>query len=67
VRPTLIRISNSVAARFTVISASARVQTGQTMAEYAILIAVIFVVVIVAAILFGSSVSTMFNGASKHV
>jgi Flp pilus assembly pilin Flp len=67
VRPTLIRISNSVAARFTVASARARVQTGQTMAEYAILITVIFVVVILAAILFGSNVSTMFNGASKHV
>jgi Flp pilus assembly pilin Flp len=37
------------------------------MAEYAILITVIFVVVILAAILFGSNVSTMFNGASKHV
>jgi Flp pilus assembly pilin Flp len=37
------------------------------MAEYAVLITVIAVVVILAAVLFGSSLSTLFNGASKHV
>jgi Flp pilus assembly pilin Flp len=63
----LIRISNSAAALVALVSVRVRAQEGQTMAEYAILITVIAVVVILAAVLFGSSVSALFSGASKHV
>ena len=63
----MIRIFNSAAALVARVWATARVQQGQTMAEYAVLITVIAVVVIVAAALFGSSISALFNGASKHV
>jgi pilus assembly protein Flp/PilA len=44
-----------------------RHEGGQTMAEYGILIAVIAVVVIVAATLFGSSVTALFNTAAHKV
>jgi Flp pilus assembly pilin Flp len=37
------------------------------MAEYGILIGVIALVVIIAAVLLGSSISTLFNGTSKHI
>ena len=40
---------------------------GQTMAEYGILIAVIAIVVIVAAVLLGSSISDLFNSTSGKV
>jgi len=40
---------------------------GQTMAEYAILIAVIALVVVVAATVFGSSISDLFNSAAHKV
>jgi Flp pilus assembly pilin Flp len=42
-------------------------QRGQTMAEYGILIGVIAVVVVVAAILFGSSISSLFSRSSTHL
>lgn len=42
-------------------------QRGQTMAEYAILIAVIALIVVVAAVALGGSVSGVFNGASRKV
>jgi Flp pilus assembly pilin Flp len=47
----------------------ARVQReeGQTMAEYAILVTVIAVVVLVAATLLGSSISSIFNSLSTHL
>ncbi len=41
-----------------------RTQTGQTMAEYGILIAVIAVIVVLAATLLGGSVSTLFSSTS---
>jgi Flp pilus assembly pilin Flp len=37
------------------------------MAEYGILIGVIALVVIIAAVLLGSSISSLFNGTSKHI
>jgi len=37
------------------------------MAEYGILIGVIALVVIVAAVLLGSSISALFNSTSKHI
>lgn len=41
-------------------------ERGQTMAEYGILIAVIALIVVVAAVVLGSSISTIFaNGARK--
>ncbi len=41
-----------------------RSQTGQTMAEYGILIAVIAVIVVLAATVLGGSVSTLFSSTS---
>ncbi len=41
-----------------------RSQSGQTMAEYGILIAVIAVIVVLAATLLGGSVSTLFSSTS---
>jgi Flp pilus assembly pilin Flp len=43
------------------------VDRGQTLAEYGILVTVIAVVVIVAALVLGSSVSALFSGASRKV
>lgn len=47
----------------------ARVQReeGQSMAEYAILISVIAVVVLTAATLLGSSISSVFNSLATHI
>jgi Flp pilus assembly pilin Flp len=42
-------------------------QRGQTMAEYAILLAVVALVVIAVAIFLGSSISAIFNTASHKV
>lgn len=42
-------------------------QAGQTMAEYAIVIAVIALIVIAAALFLGSSISTLFSSSSKHL
>jgi len=47
--------------------AGARRQEGQTLAEYGILIAVIALIVIAAAVFFGSSISELFSSASKHL
>ncbi len=44
-----------------------RHQEGQTMAEYGILIAVIALVVIVAAVLLGSSISALFSSTASKV
>jgi Flp pilus assembly pilin Flp len=43
------------------------VERGQTLAEYGILIAVIAVIVIVAALTLGGSVSSLFSGASHKL
>ena len=40
---------------------------GQTMAEYGILIAVIALIVVVAAVALGGSLSGLFNGASHKL
>lgn len=40
---------------------------GQTMAEYGIMVAAIAIVVIVAATVFGGSVSGLFNGTAGKV
>jgi Flp pilus assembly pilin Flp len=47
----------------------ARVQReeGQTMAEYAILITVIAVVVLAAAVFLGNSISSIFSSLSKNL
>jgi Flp pilus assembly pilin Flp len=42
-------------------------QRGQTLAEYGVLITVIAVVVVVAALALGGSISSLFNGASRKV
>jgi Flp pilus assembly pilin Flp len=42
-------------------------EEGQTMAEYAILVTVIAVVVLAAAILLGSSISSIFSSLSKSI
>jgi Flp pilus assembly pilin Flp len=44
-----------------------RSEDGQTMAEYGILIAVIALVVVVAAITLGGSISSAFSSASTKV
>jgi pilus assembly protein Flp/PilA len=43
------------------------VERGQTMAEYGILIAVIALIVVVAAVTLGGSLSGLFNNASHKV
>ena len=58
---------NSFSAHITMLILRGRREDGQTMAEYGILIAVIAVVVVVAAILLGSSMSAMFNGDAARV
>jgi Flp pilus assembly pilin Flp len=42
-------------------------ERGQTMAEYAVLIAVIALIVVVAAVTLGGSLSGVFSGASRKV
>jgi Flp pilus assembly pilin Flp len=44
-----------------------RAQSGQTLAEYGILVSVIAIVVIVAAVLFGSNVLGLFNSNARGV
>ncbi len=46
---------------------AARRSEGQTMAEYGIMVAAIAVIVIVAAAVFGSSVSNLFNANAAKV
>jgi pilus assembly protein Flp/PilA len=48
----------------TIFTARFRREDGQTMAEYGILIAVIAVIVVLAATLLGSSISSLFNSTS---
>jgi Flp pilus assembly pilin Flp len=47
--------------------ARVRHESGQTMAEYGILLGVIAVVVVAVAVLFGSSISVLFNSAAHHL
>ena len=47
--------------------AAVRHEEGQTMAEYAILIAVVALVVIAAAVLLGGSISTILNTTAHKV
>jgi Flp pilus assembly pilin Flp len=42
-------------------------ETGQTMAEYAILITVIAIVVLAAAIFLGNSISSIFSSLAGHI
>ena len=42
-------------------------QRGQTMTEYGILIALVVVGVVVAATLFGSSISSLFSSNAQHL
>ena len=58
---------NSFYAYFTMLTYRMRREEGQTMAEYGILIGVIALVVIVAAVLLGSSISALFNGTAAKV
>lgn len=51
----------------TMVSVRMRREEGQTMAEYGILVAVIALIVIAAAVLLGSSISSLFNSASTKV
>jgi Flp pilus assembly pilin Flp len=44
-----------------------RAEPGQTMAEYGILVAVIAIVVIAAAVLFGGSLSQLFGNNASHI
>ncbi len=44
-----------------------RAQDGQTMAEYGILIAVIAIVVVVAAVFLGGSISSLFKDSGTHL
>jgi pilus assembly protein Flp/PilA len=43
------------------------VERGQTMAEYGILIAVIALIVVVAAVVLGSSITGLFNSTATKV
>ena len=58
---------NSFYAYFTMLAYRMRREEGQTMAEYGILIGVIALVVIVAAVFLGSSISALFNGTAAKV
>jgi Flp pilus assembly pilin Flp len=42
-------------------------EDGQTMAEYAILVAVIAVVVLAAAVFLGNSISSIFSSLAGHI
>jgi Flp pilus assembly pilin Flp len=42
-------------------------EEGQTMAEYAILVAVIAVVVLAAAVFLGNSISSIFSSLAGHI
>ena len=58
---------NSLYAYFTMLTYRMRREEGQTMAEYGILIGVIALVVILAAVFLGSSISALFSGTSGKV
>ena len=49
------------------LTGSIRSERGQTMAEYGILIAVIAVIVVLAATLFGANVTKLFSSAGGHL
>ena len=55
---------NSFSAYITTMVMRLQREEGQTMAEYGILIGVIAVVVVVAAVVLGSSISSLFNSTS---
>jgi len=52
---------------FSCLIAAARRSDGQTMAEYGILIAVIALIVVVAAVVLGSSISGLFGSTAAQV
>jgi pilus assembly protein Flp/PilA len=54
-------LSNLVGTVFAVIARTRSEEEGQTMAEYGLLLAVIAVVVVVAALVLGSSISSLFS------
>jgi len=58
---------NSFSAFITALVLRARREEGQTMAEYGILIGVIALVVIVAAVVLGGSISSLFSSASGKI
>ena len=58
---------NSLYDFVTTLTVRLRSQDGQTMAEYGILIAVIALVVIVAAIALGGSISSLFGSTAGKV
>jgi Flp pilus assembly pilin Flp len=47
--------------------ARVRREEGQTMAEYAILVTVIAIVVLAAAVFLGNSISSLFSSLSKNL
>jgi pilus assembly protein Flp/PilA len=49
------------------LQASVRAQGGQTLVEYGILIAVVAVIVVVAALTLGGSISALFSNSAHHV
>ena len=58
---------NSIFDFVSLLLAHVRREDGQTMAEYGILIAVIALVVVVAAITLGGSISGLFSSAASNV
>lgn len=75
VRDQLDKIMSELAAatayRLTLLQAAlgrvARDESGQTMAEYAVLISVIAAVVVTVAITLGGSISSLFSSAAKAI
>jgi Flp pilus assembly pilin Flp len=57
----------SIATRFANLTSSRQREEGQTMAEYAILLGVIALVVVAVAVLFGKSISSIFNSTSGKI
>jgi Flp pilus assembly pilin Flp len=49
------------------LAAPMRLESGQTLAEYGILLGVIALVVVAVAVLLGSSISVLFSSAAHHL
>ena len=58
---------NSVYRLASALVARVRGEEGQTMAEYGLLLAVIAVVVVVAAIVLGNDISSVFSNVAGHL
>jgi Flp pilus assembly pilin Flp len=56
-----------ISAMIAPLAARMRVESGQTLAEYGILLGVIAVVVVTVAVLLGSNISDLFSSVSHHV